>query len=80
MIFTHVSEQNEFYQTMVLKNVYGLDDILKTSINGSGFNEAYGLLGSNKATEDSVKLFPNNCQPIVDNIQAKLKECNRQNS
>lgn len=56
------------------KNVYGLDDILKESINGSGFNEAYGLLGSNKATEDSVKLFPNNCQPIVDNIQAKLKE------
>lgn len=56
------------------KNVYGLDDILKESINGSGFNEAYGLLGSNKATEDTVKLFPNNCQPIVDNIQAKLKE------
>lgn len=56
------------------KNVYGLDDILKESINGSGFNETYGLLGSNKATEDSVKLFPNNCQPIVDNIQAKLKE------
>ena len=55
------------------KNVYGLDDILKTSINGSGFNEAYGLLGSNKATEDSVKLFPNNCQPIVDSIQTKLK-------
>ncbi|EKN68685.1 coenzyme F420-0:L-glutamate ligase [Schinkia azotoformans] len=56
------------------KNVLGLDDILKESINGSGFNEAYGLLGSNKATEDSVKLFPNNCQPIVDSIQAKLKE------
>ncbi|KAA9014558.1 coenzyme F420-0:L-glutamate ligase [Niallia endozanthoxylica] len=56
------------------KNVYGLDDILRESINGSGFNEAYGLLGSNKATEDSVKLFPNNCQPIVDNIQTKLKE------
>ncbi len=55
------------------KNVYGLDDILKTSINGSGFNETYGLLGSNKATENSVKLFPNNCQPIVDNIQTKIK-------
>ncbi|MGJ9459148.1 coenzyme F420-0:L-glutamate ligase [Oceanobacillus sp. CF4.6] len=54
--------------------VYGLDDILKESINGSGFNEEYGLLGSNKATEDSVKLFPNNCQPIVDAIQAKIKE------
>ncbi len=54
--------------------IYGLDDILKEPINGSGFNEAYGLLGSNKATEDSVKLFPNDCQPIVDKIQARLKE------
>ncbi|ARK32875.1 coenzyme F420-0:L-glutamate ligase [Halalkalibacter krulwichiae] len=54
--------------------VYGLDDILKQPINDSGFNEQYGLLGSNKATEDSVKLFPNNCQPIVDGIQAKIKE------
>lgn len=56
------------------QKLYGLDDILTTSINGSGFNEEYGLLGSNKATENSVKLFPNNCQPIVDEIQAKLKE------
>lgn len=56
------------------EKVYGLDDILAESINGSGFNEAYGLLGSNKATEESVKLFPNNCQPIVDGIQAKIKE------
>ncbi|WP_340004323.1 coenzyme F420-0:L-glutamate ligase [Paenibacillus sp. FSL K6-0276] len=56
------------------EKVFGLDDILTESINGSGFNEAYGLLGSNKATEESVKLFPNNCQPIVDGIQAKIKE------
>ena len=56
------------------EKVYGLDDILSESINGSGFNEEYGLLGSNKATEDSVKLFPNHCQPIVDGIQAKIKE------
>ncbi|MER2175062.1 MAG: coenzyme F420-0:L-glutamate ligase [Carnobacterium sp.] len=56
------------------ETVYGLDDILTSSINGSGFNETYGLLGSNKATEDTLKLFPNNCQPIVDGIQAKLKE------
>ncbi|MGE4271810.1 MAG: coenzyme F420-0:L-glutamate ligase [Desulfitobacterium sp.] len=54
--------------------VFGLDDILTESINGSGFNESYGLLGSNKATEESVKLFPTNCQPIVDGIQAKIKE------
>lgn len=48
--------------------VYGLDDILSTSVDGSGFNENYGLLGSNKATEESIKLFPRNCQPIVDDI------------
>lgn len=54
--------------------VYGLDDILSASIDGSGYNEAYGLLGSNKSTEESVKLFPRDCQPVVDSIQAKLKE------
>ncbi|WP_106769654.1 coenzyme F420-0:L-glutamate ligase [Paenibacillus faecalis] len=54
--------------------VYSLDNILSESIDGSGYNEAYGLLGSNKSTEDSVKLFPRQCQPIVDNIQQMLKE------
>ena len=54
--------------------IYSLDNILSESIDGSGCNEAYGLLGSNKATEDRVKLFPRNCQPIVDNIQNMLKE------
>jgi len=56
------------------EKVYGLDDVLSKSINGSGFNEAYGLLGSNKATEDTLKLFPHSCQPIVDHIQEKMKE------
>jgi len=56
------------------KTVFGLDDILNKSVNGSGFNSKYGLLGSNKATENSVKLFPNDCQPLVDAIQAKLAE------
>ncbi|RST59834.1 coenzyme F420-0:L-glutamate ligase [Siminovitchia terrae] len=56
------------------EKIYSLDNILSESIDGSGFNEAYGLLGSNKATEDSVKLFPRNCQPVVDNIQEILKE------
>ncbi len=54
--------------------VLGLDDILNTSVNGSGYNENYGLLGSNKATEDQVKLFPRDCQPIVEAIQKKLFE------
>ena len=54
--------------------VYSLDNILAESVEGSGFNPQYGLLGSNKATEESVKLFPHDCQPIVDTIAAKLKE------
>jgi F420-0:gamma-glutamyl ligase len=56
------------------ENVYGLDDIMTASIDGSGCNESYGLLGSNKSTENSVKLFPRNSQPIVDNIQRAIKE------
>lgn len=56
------------------EKVYGLDDIMREPIEGSGFNEEYGLLGSNKATEDTLKLFPHNSQPIVDGIQAKIKE------
>ena len=56
------------------EKVFGLDDILDASVNGSGYNENYGLLGSNKSTEDSIKLFPRNCQPIVDAIQQKLFE------
>lgn len=56
------------------ETVYGLDDILSKPVNGSGYNEAFGLLGSNKSTEDSVKLFPNKCQGLVDGIQAKIKE------
>ncbi|WP_161878051.1 coenzyme F420-0:L-glutamate ligase [Alkalibacterium sp. MB6] len=55
------------------KTVLGLDDILSESIDGSGFNASYGLLGSNKATEETVKLFPDGAQPIVDGIQEKVK-------
>ncbi len=54
--------------------VYSLDNILTSSVEGSGYNENYGLLGSNKATEDSVKLFPRNCDPVVDGIQKKILE------
>lgn len=52
--------------------VYGLDDILSEPIADSGFNQAFGLLGSNKSTEDTVKLFPNDCYPLVREIQSKL--------
>jgi len=52
--------------------VYGLDDILSKPVNGSGYNEKYGLLGSNKATENRVKLFPRDCEEFVKNVQLAL--------
>ena len=52
--------------------VFGLDEILSSPVNGSGYNENYGLLGSNKATEDQVKLFPRDCQAVVDAVQKKI--------
>ena len=54
--------------------VLGMDDILTESVNGSGFNSKFGLLGSNKATEDSIKLFPDDCQYVVDDIQKQIAE------
>lgn len=54
--------------------VFGLEDILSESINGSGYNADYGLLGSNKATEDQIKLFPRECFDLVKTIQQKLFE------
>ncbi|MBQ8170475.1 MAG: coenzyme F420-0:L-glutamate ligase [Oscillospiraceae bacterium] len=59
--------------------VLGLDEIMNASVDGSGYNENYGLLGSNKATEDQVKLFPRDCQPVVDAIAAKLKAATGKN-
>lgn len=63
----------------ILKNagakvVLGLDDILTSSVDGSGYNEKYGLLGSNKATEDKVKLFPRDSKYLVEDIQKQLYE------
>lgn len=54
------------------KVVCGLDDLMTSSVNGSGFNAKYGLLGSNKAKEDQIKLFPRECQDLVEDIQAQL--------
>lgn len=54
--------------------VFGLDEILNQPVNGSGHNAEYGLLGSNKATEESVKLFPNNCMTFVKEVQQELFE------
>ncbi|MDD4799296.1 MAG: coenzyme F420-0:L-glutamate ligase [Clostridia bacterium] len=61
------------------KRIIGLDQILAEPINGSGYNEKYGLLGSNKSTENTVKLFPRACQALVDNIQKKFFETTKKN-
>ena len=54
------------------KTVCGLDDILNESIDGSGYNKAYGLLGSNKSTENTIKLFPRECNDLVEDIQKQI--------
>ena len=56
------------------ERVCGLDEILTASVNGSGYNERFGLLGSNKSTEDKVKLFPRECTDLVMDIQASFLE------
>ncbi|AVM41988.1 coenzyme F420-0:L-glutamate ligase [Fastidiosipila sanguinis] len=56
------------------KVLHNIDSILSESINGSGYNKEYGMLGANKATEEVVKLFPNDCQEIVDQISQRLSE------
>ena len=54
--------------------VFGLDDVLSAPVNGSGYNKLYGLLGSNKSTDDQVKLFPRECQSLVDEIRKRIFE------
>ncbi len=56
------------------KLVFGLDDILTAPVDGSGYNENYGLLGSNKSSENKIKLFPRNCMPVVEKIQKGIFE------
>ena len=56
------------------KIVCGLDDILTAPVDGSGYNDKYGLLGSNKSTEEKIKLFPKDCKDLVDEIQVKFLE------
>ena len=61
------------------EKVLGLDEILTSSVNGSGFNEKYGLLGSNKSTEDKIKLFPRNGQEFVDALSAAMNAATGKN-
>lgn len=53
-------------------NVLGLDDLMTAPVNGSGYNETYGLLGSNKSTESKIKLFPRECKDLVLDIQSRI--------
>ncbi|MBO6148109.1 MAG: coenzyme F420-0:L-glutamate ligase [Lachnospiraceae bacterium] len=61
------------------KVALSLEDILNAPVNGSGCNEAYGLLGSNKSTEDKIKLFPRDCQGLVTDIQKRIKDATGKN-
>ena len=65
-----------FIYKRILKS---LDDIMNESVNGSGYNKQYGLLGSNKATDNTVKLFPKDAQPLVDGIKNRLYELTGKN-
>ncbi|MBQ7647211.1 MAG: coenzyme F420-0:L-glutamate ligase [Clostridia bacterium] len=58
---------------------FRMDEIMNAPVDGSGYNEAYGLLGSNKATEDCVKLFPRDCESVVEKVCAKMKELTGKN-
>lgn len=71
----HESEETKaLLKEKKAQTVYGLDDLLTESIDGSGFNESYGLMGSNTSTEDSVKLFPRNNQAMVETIQKQMAQ------
>ncbi|MBQ8532549.1 MAG: coenzyme F420-0:L-glutamate ligase [Clostridia bacterium] len=61
------------------KKVYGLDEIMNAPVNGSGYNANYGLLGSNKSTEETVKLFPRDCQGLVEDIKERILEATGKN-
>ncbi len=56
------------------KTVYTLADVMSAPVDGSGYHDKYGMLGSNKATEEKLKLFPRDCQPVVDGIQARIQK------
>ena len=68
-IINNIADTKRILKAAGAKVVCGLDDILTSSVNGSGYNSNYGLLGSNKSTEDTIKLFPRECQDLVEDIQ-----------
>ncbi len=70
----HTRKRNKRILKEAGANVYSMDDLNTEPINGSGYNERYGLLGSNKATEHSVKLFPRDCTDVVEDVQKQILE------
>ena len=74
ILCSDIHTRNETRDTLKAlgKNVCTLADVMSAPVDGSGYHDQYGLLGSNKATEEKLKLFPRNCQPVVDGIQARI--------
>lgn len=77
ILIANIHDRHRIKRTLIkagAERVYGLDEILKESVKGSGFNPEYGLLGSNMAAEDRIKLFPKDCSRIVEGVQSKIRE------
>ena len=70
----HTRNETKDVMAALGKKVFTLADVMSAPVDGSGYNEKYGLLGSNKATEEKLKLFPRDCQPVVDAIQARIQK------
>ncbi len=68
----HTREESRAILAPLTKRVLTLTDIMDGPVDGSGYHDRYGMLGSNKATEEKLKLFPRDCQPVVDGIQARI--------
>ena len=68
----HTREESRAILAPLVKRVLTLTDIMDGPVDGSGYHDRYGLLGSNKATEEKLKLFPRDCQPVVDGIQTRI--------
>ncbi|MEB3429111.1 coenzyme F420-0:L-glutamate ligase [Citroniella saccharovorans] len=77
VLIANIHDRNylkELYKEHGAEKIYGLDDILTSPVNGSGYNKDFGLYGSNMATENSIKLFPRNCQEFVEDLQKMIKD------
>ena len=73
-IHTRERSRRQLLKTAGAEKVLLLSDLMNRPVNGSGYNEQFGLLGSNKATEDRVKLFPRDCRQFVESLQQSLQQ------